>query len=130
MPEDATIDRIEVKWGDYLNQLLFHYISKSYGRGVISLGGYTSGSAHADIALDSGEEIVAIGGHCGSYVDSIVIVTSLKRWGPFGGAGGAPFAQFDVPHNARFAGLFGRAGMWTDALGVVYAVAVPAEPVG
>ena len=129
MPEDATIGRIEVKWGDYLNQLLFHYVSPSSGQGVISLGGYTSGSARADIALESAEEIVAIGGKCGSYVDSIVIVTSLKQYGPFGGPGGSSFAPFDVPRNARFAGLFGRAGMWTDSLGVVYAVAVPTEPI-
>ena len=127
-----------MKWGDYINQVLFHFASPSYGQGVISLGGYDSGSAYAEIFLESGERIASLGGKCGSFVDSIVITTvrpgasgdTVNHYGPFGGSGGQPFPQFDVPNNARFAGLFGRAGMWTDALGVVYAVAVPAEPIG
>ena len=95
--------------GRLSNQLLFHYASPSYGRGVISLGGYTSGSAHADFALEPGEAIVGIGGKCGSYIDSIVIATSIKNTGRVGGSGGGPFPQFEVPHIARFTGLFGRA---------------------
>jgi hypothetical protein len=136
MPDDGTIVRIEVKWGDYVNQLLFHYSSPSSGRGVISLGGYSSGSEHVDIPLASGETIIAIGGMCGSYVDSVVLTTAnratpgiVTKRGPFGGSGGQPFKQFDVPRGGWLAGLFGRSGMWTDALGVVYAVmTVGAEP--
>ncbi|MGH8094172.1 MAG: jacalin-like lectin [Chthoniobacterales bacterium] len=128
MPNDGTIVRIEVKWGAYINQLLFHYASPSSGQGVISLGGYTSGTNHVDIPLAQGEQIMSLGGKCGEYVDSITLVTStpgtpnrfVKEYGSFGGPGGQPFAQFDVPQGARFAGLFGRAGAWTDALGVVY----------
>ena len=138
MPDDATIGRIEIKWGDYINQLLFHYASPTFGQGVISLGGFDSGSAHIDIYLEAGERITAIGGKCGSYVDSLSISTlgpgasggAVKQYGPYGGPGGQPFPAFDVPRNGRLAGLFGRAGMWTDALGVVWAVAIPAPPIG
>lgn len=135
MPDDATIGRIEIKWGDFINQLLFHYASPSYGQGVISLGGFDSGSAYIDILLEAGEQITAISGKCGSYVDSLSISTvksngEVHQYGPYGGPGGQPFTAFEVPRNARLAGLFGRAGMWTDAIGVVWAVAIPAEPIG
>lgn len=138
MPEDATIGRIEIKWGDYINQLLFHYASPSYGQGVISLGGYDSGSAHIDILLEAGEEVTALSGKCGSYVDSIAIATvrhgpagnEVRQYGPYGGTGGQAFPAFEVPSNGHLAGLFGRAGMWTDALGIVWAVAIPAPPIG
>ncbi|HET6274671.1 MAG TPA: jacalin-like lectin [Candidatus Cybelea sp.] len=138
MPDDATIGRIEIKWGDFINQLLFHYTSPSYGQGVISLGGYDSGSAHIDIPLEAGEQITSLSGKCGSYVDSLTITTvkpsasggDVKQYGPYGGPGGQTFKVFEVPANGRLAGLFGRAGMWTDALGVVWAVAIPAAPIG
>ncbi|HEY3930131.1 MAG TPA: hypothetical protein VGL89_17295 [Candidatus Koribacter sp.] len=136
MPDDGVIVRIEVKWGAYINQLLFHYASPTNGQGVISLGGYTSGSNHVDIPLAEGEQILSLGGKCGEYVDSITLATwtpgvanrFVKEYGPFGGSGGQPFVPFEVPEGARFVGLFGRAGAWTDALGVVYAATVTMAP--
>ena len=132
MPLDGTIGRIEIKWGDYINQLLFHFASPTYGAGVISLGGYDSGSYYVDIPLEAGDMITALAGKCGSYIDSLTITTSkaaggTHQYGPFGGSGGQRFKAFTVPTNGRFIGLFGRAGLWTDALGVVYSVVDPIE---
>lgn len=136
MPSDGTIVRIEVKWGDYVNQLLFHYTSPSSGQGVISLGGYDSGSHRVDISLQEGQEIVALSGNCGDYLDSVTIamrmpasgVPPIQEYGPYGGPGGEAFAPLSVPDGGRFAGLFGRAGQWVDALGVVYAMLPSTAP--
>ena len=134
MPADGTIYLVEVKYGLYLNQLIFHYTSASNGEGAITLGGYDSGSSHAQFALAKGEQIRTLKGLYGSYIDSLQIVTSLHTYpasGSYGGPGGGTPYTFNVPLKGQLAGLFGRAGAWIDALGVVYLVPqlIPPPPV-
>jgi len=127
MPVDGVITLVEVKYGLYLNQLVFHYTSSSNGDGAITLGGYDPGSNHVQFSLAKGEEVHSLQGRYGSYVDSIQVITSTRTYPPagsYGGAGGAAPYVFNVPKNGRLAGLFGRAGAWMDALGVVYVVPI------
>jgi len=132
MPNDGVITLVEVKYGLYLNQLILHYTSPTNGDGAITLGGFDAGSYHAQFTLANGEEIRALQGRYGAYVDSIQIVTSKQTFpasGSFGGPGGASAYSFSVPKGSRFVGLFGRAGGWMDALGVVYASLMIPPPV-
>ena len=133
MPTDGVITLVEVKYGDFLNQLIFHYTSATNGDGAITLGGFDPGSYHGQFTLAKGEVIRALQGRCGSYVDSLQIVTSMRTLpasGSFGGPGGATAYAFKVPALSRLVGLFGRAGGWMDALGVVYEVPVNDAPSG
>jgi len=128
MPSDGVITLVEVKYGLFLNQLILHYTSGRNGDGAITLGGFDPGSYHAQFTLAKGEEIRALQGRCGSYVDSIQIVTSMQTFpasGSFGGPGGATAYAFKVPTGSRLVGLFGRAGGWIDALGVVCEAPLP-----
>ena len=131
MPSDGVIILVEVKYGLFLNQLIFHYTSATNGDGAITLGGFDAGSYHGQFTLAKGEEIRALQGRCGSYVDSIQIVTSRQTFpasGSFGGPGGATAYALKVPLGARFVGLFGRAGGWVDALGMVCATSMTVPP--
>jgi hypothetical protein len=132
MPNDGVITLVEVKYGLFLNQLIFHYTSITNGDGAITLGGFDPGSSHDQFTLANGEEIRSLKGRYGSFVDSIQIITSLQTFpasGSFGGPGGASAYSFSVPKGERLVGLFGRAGGWMDALGVVYASPVNPSPV-
>jgi hypothetical protein len=132
MPNDGVITLVEVKYGLFLNQLILHYTSPTNGDGAITLGGFDPGSYHAQFTLANGEEIRALQGRYGAYVDSIQIVTSKHTFpasGSFGGSGGATAYAFKVPAGSRLVGLFGRAGAWMDALGVVFASLVNPVPV-
>lgn len=125
MPPDGVITFFEVKWGDFLNQFLFHYISVSAGTGVISLGGWVTPREHDARQLRAGELIVGFTVWHGQYVDSIAVITSVKTYGPYGGGKSPTVDSLLVPDGASFIGLHGRAGNWVDALGIVCGVAIP-----
>ncbi|MDE2589473.1 MAG: hypothetical protein KGL95_07385 [Patescibacteria group bacterium] len=128
MPADAIIVSFEVKFGNYVNQLVLHYTSNSEGDGAITLGGTDPASNHVYFPLQHGEQIQSIKGKYGSYVDSITIVTNVKTYGIFGGSGGSTSYQYDIPQTWRLIGLFGRVGKWIDAIGVIYGFGLRMTP--
>lgn len=128
MPQDGIITAFEVKWGDYVNQLLFHFTSPTYCEGVISLGGWKTPPERnwPKIKLADGEVITKISGTYGQYIHSVEITTSMSSYGPYGTSGPSSY-QYNVPANGQLIGLVGRTGWWVDALGVMYGTELPIE---
>ena len=59
-----------------------------------------------------------IHGRSGTFVDSLVIITSTGHTYSFGGGGGPTF-RYVVPPNRSITGFCGRSGIYIDAIGVV-----------
>lgn len=72
------------------------------------------------VMLDEDEIILNVSGRAGWYVDQITFDTNKKRYGPYGGDGGK---DWELGRGAyRLGGLYGRAGIYLDAIGFCYAI--------
>lgn len=74
------------------------------------------------IQFDPSEFLVEISGRTGPYgvravIGSLVLVTNLHSYGPFGFGGQIPF-RTSVQDNGSIIGFFGRSGQFLHAIGV------------
>ncbi|MFN8483755.1 MAG: jacalin-like lectin [Anaerolineae bacterium] len=69
------------------------------------------------ITLAPDENITRISGRSGVYIDQLVITTTKRTCGPYGGNGGIPFDLSPAP--GATIGFFGRSGLYLDALGAL-----------
>jgi disease resistance protein RPM1 len=70
------------------------------------------------------EFLVEISGTTGPYVcaendvvTSLMLVTNVRSYGPYGSGGGTPFST-SVQANGSIVGFFGRSGRFLNAIGV------------
>jgi hypothetical protein len=61
--------------------------------------------------------VKGVSGTFDNVITSLVLVTNVKRYGPFGKEKGQSFAE-TVPENTCVVGFFGRSGGALDALGL------------
>lgn len=86
-----------------------------------SMGG-DGGSAQV-LMLACDEEIVAIYGRHGAYVENLTIVTNKNRYLQAGGPGGTMNFHYTAPPGYVISDIWGRSGLYIDAIGVVYKAA-------
>lgn len=115
VPELSRITGITVRSGSLVDSIATTYLLPDGTSGTFTHGG-AGGTAH-DIYFNPGEQIIAVVGRSGTYLDNIAFLTEdpggvRRTYGPFGGDGGS---QFIV--NRRVNGFFGRSGALIDQLG-------------
>jgi hypothetical protein len=115
VPELSRITRITIRSGSLIDSIATTYLLPDGSSETFSHGG-TGGSA-TDIHFNPGEQIIAVVGRSGTYLDNIAFLTEdpqgvRRTYGPFGGSGGT---QFIV--NRKVNGFFGRSGSLIDQLG-------------
>jgi hypothetical protein len=72
---------------------------------------------YIQIELGPKEFVKEVSGTIVNVVSSLVLVTNIKTYGPFGQEQGQRFVQ-TAPENACVVGFFGRSGAAIDAIGV------------
>ena len=117
LPRGSRIASVYVHAGDYVDGLQFEYETPDGHLGLLPYLGGTGGDRH-QIALDPGENLTALSGFCAEFVDALQIHTTRRSSEVFGGASGIPF-HFAFGKSHEFAGIFGRAGSYLDAIGVL-----------
>ncbi|HEX8238491.1 MAG TPA: jacalin-like lectin [Allosphingosinicella sp.] len=115
VPELSRILRMTIRSGSLVDAISTTYLLPDGSTQTFSHGG-TGGTA-TDIHFNPGEQIIAVVGRSGTYLDNIAFLTEDPRGerrthGPFGGNGGA---QFIV--NRKVNGFFGRSGTLIDQIG-------------
>jgi hypothetical protein len=106
------VDAIQVVWTTPTGQLI---------TGPRRGGG---GGTQSSFNLEDGEYIAAVVGRSGAYIDQLEFRTNRgRRFGPYGGGGGSPFAYF----NLNVGGFFGRRGAYLDQLGMFTKARCPGE---
>ncbi|MFL6845521.1 MAG: jacalin-like lectin [Allosphingosinicella sp.] len=115
IPELSRISAITIRSGSYVDAIATTYRLPDGSQETHSHGG-TGGTQH-DIIFNNDEQIIAVVGRSGDYLDNIAFLTQDRQgvrrtYGPFGGQGGAPFIV-----NANVNGFFGRSGIYIDQLG-------------
>lgn len=69
--------------------------------------------------LQQGEYITRITGKHGDFIDSFQLVTNYGRIKGWGGTGGSSHYTYSAPPGSSIFGLFGRSGVYVDAVGVI-----------
>jgi hypothetical protein len=115
VPELSRILRITVRSGSLVDAIETTYLLPDGTTQTFSHGG--GGGTATEIHFNTGEQIIAVVGRSGPYLDNIAFLTEdprgLRRThGPFGGQGGAPFIV-----NRKVNGFFGRSGALIDQIG-------------
>ena len=118
---DITDDRVvavTVWSGDEIDALQITY-RRSNGTQYLGpkIGG-PGGTAYT-FEIHDDEDLIGFRGRAGARVDALVLVTTKRDSGRFGGYGGTVFSNDLIPEGTRFVGFHGRAGRKIDALGWV-----------
>lgn len=124
----GRIVEIRVRSGAYVDGIGFVYETP---RGRIEgpwHGGH--GGSASRFALRKGEHVVSLGVRTGRFVDSLWIRTNQGRAERWGGQGGSRSHRFEAPPGARLSGLWGRSGVYLDAVGPAFALDGSAWAVG
>ena len=109
---------VRVRSGAYIDAVQFVYENKI---GQVITGKIHGGQGgNLDVfKLQPGETITRVTGKHGNYIDSMQLVTSKGRTKGWGGTGGSVHYTYSAPPGSRIHGLFGRSGVYVDALGVI-----------
>ena len=110
---------VRVRAGAYIDAVQFiyeHKVTKQIITG--QRHGGTGGTLHV-FKLQPGEYLTRITGKHGKFVDSFQLVTSKGRSKGWGGTGGSAHYTYSAPPGSHIHGLFGRSGVFLDAVGVI-----------
>jgi jacalin-like lectin domain-containing protein len=137
--EDCFVSRIDVWHGLFIDRIGFAYEGKNDPNITfeVAMGG-VGGENKPTFHLGRDEIILAMRGRHGLFVDSLTIETmnvndptwATKELGPFGGSGGTSTYEYRVPlppspapgtpqADMAIKGLWGGAGLFVDAIGVI-----------
>ncbi len=109
---------VRVRSGAYIDAVQFIYENKAGQRITGKMHGGNGGNLTV-FTLEQGEHITRVTGKHGTFVDSFQIVTSKGRSKGWGGTGGAAHYTYSAPPGSAIHGLFGRCGVFLDAVGVI-----------
>ena len=120
----TKISRVVVRSGKFVDAIQIYVTgrgsscdpnAKQLGK---SMGG--NGGSVQVLTLACDEDIVAIYGRHSTVVENLTIVTSKNRYLQAGGPGGTMNFYYAAPPNYVIADIWGRSGLYIDAIGVVY----------
>lgn len=109
---------VRIRSGAYIDAIQFVYENKAGQRITGQMHGGNGGNLSV-FALEPGEYLTRITGKHGNFIDSFQIVTSNGRSKGWGGTGGAARYTYTAPPGSSIHGLFGRCGVFLDAVGVI-----------
>ncbi|SPT15882.1 unnamed protein product [Triticum aestivum] len=113
---------VRICCGDVIDAFAFSYLDKNENLHETPLWGGVGGTIHT-ILLEPSELVLEISGTFGPYgqfpsiIKSLMLVTNLRTYGPFGQLHGTPFHS-RVKKNGTIVGFFGCSGEFLDAIGV------------
>lgn len=122
-PNLSSVKRISTIRLRYFNRV--DAIAVEYQKYTDSIGVYKwdwgvwhggTGGIDTIIPLNYDEEWIGIAGRKGAYIDQLLIQTTKRTYGPFGGIGGTPF---DLLDQGPVIGIYGRSDQYLDALGLI-----------
>jgi len=116
MVPGSRVSAVTIKSGKFIDNIKFIYVYKNSGFGS-SHGG--NGGGLKTLTLSKGEYIIEFGGRYGKLVDSIYIKTSNGNKMSWGGTGGERAFRFRASKKVPIIGIWGRAGKFVDAIGVI-----------
>ncbi|KAM0839775.1 hypothetical protein ACQ4PT_060101 [Festuca glaucescens] len=114
--ESLRLESITIKSGSYVYSLAFTYVDNHGKRRTEGPWGGSEGNTQT-IKLGPKEFVKEVSGTIDNVVSSLVLVTNVKTYGPFGQGQGQQFVQ-TAPENTCVVGFFGRSGAAIDAIGV------------
>jgi len=100
---DGLIDALGLIWAE--------------GEDTLMAGG--TGGTTSRVVFTAAETLVRIRGRHGAHLDFLELTSSHGQVWTFGGDGGQHEFAFEVPTGMTLVGLFGRAGRFIDALGIL-----------
>ncbi|KAM0839773.1 hypothetical protein ACQ4PT_060101 [Festuca glaucescens] len=110
------LESVTIKSGSYIDSLVFSYVDTQGKRHTEGPWGGSGGNPQT-IVLGPKEFVKKVTGTIDNGISSLVLVTNIKTYGPFGQERGQRFGE-TVPENTCVVGFFGRSGAALDALGV------------
>jgi len=115
LTETCQIRTVIIRHGRYVDAIQIVWTTPT-GQLVTGPRRGGGGGARSSFNLADGESIAAVVGRSGAYIDQLEFRTNRGRlFGPYGGAGGSPFAYFDL----NVGGFFGRSGAYLDQIGML-----------
>jgi len=123
IPIRSRLVRVYVHCADYVDGMQFEYEREDGVRGFSPFVGGVGGTRRRfDLAED--DEMIGLAGSFGRFVHSLRFLTRNEESPCFGSAGGE---RFEVEFGSRygFRGVWGREGLYLDALGVVLETRTP-----
>lgn len=127
LPATAQLRRIFVHSADLVDGIQFEYVASEGRRGLSRFAGGVGGWRHA-FEVPEGEELCAISGSFGRFLNSLQFHTESRHSHEYGLPAGERFF-FEFGGELKFLGFFGREGLYLDSLGVVLENAVDSGPV-
>ncbi|KAI3781592.1 hypothetical protein L2E82_11610 [Cichorium intybus] len=119
------LKKITIDHGDLIYSIMFTSTFRGEETTSNKAGGWNGGDIVTEVTFAWDEEIIAISGTVGisggtyagyTVISSLTFITNKKTHGPYGSVTGMPFT---VPWDKEsFAGFYGRAGYFIDAIGV------------
>jgi hypothetical protein len=119
---------IRVRSGAFIDaiQLVFAYkAGGSCANGTVGPWHGGEGGDLSEFPLACDEDVVEIGGKYANYVEHLFVKTSKGRVMHWGGSGGIQVFDYPLPRNASLKGVWGRAGVYVDAIGPIMLVREP-----
>ena len=113
---NGVISKITIRSGKFIDSIQLTYQYKQEVPGKIHGG---SGGSLKSFSLSRGEYITEFGGRSGKYVDSIYVKTNKGRQEHWGGDGGGKPFRFMGTRQSPIQGIWGRAGVFLDAIGII-----------
>jgi hypothetical protein len=112
------VTEVRVRSGAYIDAVQFVY-KNGAGEEIVGQLHGGNGGVLSVFKLQQGEHITRITGKHGDFVDSFQLVTNYGRTKGWGGAGGSSHYTYSAPPGSSIYGLFGRSGVYVDAVGVI-----------
>jgi hypothetical protein len=121
-----TIQEVRIHSGNYIDSIEVIYSNRQIDTTVPSnqnsQGGKHGGEGGnlSILRLQPDEYITKVGGRHGSFIDSLYFETSAGQTLVAGAEGGELNFLFETAQNSQIQGFFGQAGMYIDAIGVIF----------
>lgn len=126
-PPNARIGAIRFGAGAWIDSVGVAYETTD-GRRFMSTVHGGPGGAPCVVALESGEQILAIIGWQGQFVQAVRLITTKGVSRTCGDPSQGREFRIDVPPGHRVVGFAGRSGVYLDAIGLALAAAPNATP--
>ncbi|WVZ49606.1 hypothetical protein U9M48_000947 [Paspalum notatum var. saurae] len=118
------LQTVTIGYGEVINSIAFSYTNEAGEKKTAGPWG-SHGALTRTIMLAPSEIIKQVLGTTSTVgkdtvVTSLILVSNLTTYGPFGTTNGTPFCSEDPESNKSIAGFYARAGEAVNALGVYY----------
>jgi len=116
LPKGAHVIGVKIRHGAFIDAIeLLYKTADKKEKGLGTHGG--DGGEEETFLLKEGEYITGLAGKTGDYVESLTILTNMRKSKRFGGEGGDKSYELKSP-GAEVVGFYGRSGDYLDQIGI------------